>query len=161
MRCHVIATSRIHNPRGRRHTKWNWERRGIRCITNHTNDISDDVYKIIFGNGENGSRRQRLCQDRSHRLDTRSVSNYSNRNRTSWFVALIASLNIMVKTFTKIAKTFVGLLATIIAIRIKHILILHLEEKCAKNGLQKWNLREKLGKEHLIAKKSTLEKSQL
>ena len=23
------------------------ERRGIRCITNHTNDISDDVYKEI------------------------------------------------------------------------------------------------------------------
>ena len=74
---------------------------------------------------------------------------------------MIASLKIVAKTFVKIAKTFVGLLATIIAIRIKHILILHLEEKCAKNGLQKWNLREKLGKEHLIAKKSTLEKSQL
>jgi len=26
-----------------------------RCITNYSNDISDDVYKVISGNGENGS----------------------------------------------------------------------------------------------------------
>ena len=45
---------------------------------------------------------------------------------------MIASLNIVVKTFTKIAKTFAGLSATIIATRIRPILILHLEEKYAK-----------------------------
>ena len=42
---------------------------------------------------------------------------------------MIASLNIMVKTF---AKTFVGLLATIVAKGRRFVLILHLEEKYAK-----------------------------
>ena len=32
--------------------------------------------------------------------------------------------------------------------------------KICKKGRQKWNLRKKLGKEHLDCKKSTLEKSQ-
>ena len=45
---------------------------------------------------------------------------------------MIASLNIMTKTFAKIAKTFVGLLATIVAIRRISVLILHLEEKYVK-----------------------------
>ena len=44
---------------------------------------------------------------------------------------MIASLNIVAKTFAKIAKMFAGL-STIIAIRSKHVLILHLEAKYAK-----------------------------
>ena len=55
---------------------------------------------------------------------------------------MIASLNIMVKTFAKIAKTFVGLLAMIITIRRRHVLILHLELKYAKmESTQKIGLR--------------------
>ena len=42
---------------------------------------------------------------------------------------MIASLNIMAKTF---AKIFVGLLATIVAKGRRFVLILHLEEKYAK-----------------------------
>ena len=38
----------------------------------------------------------------------------------------------MAKTFAKIATTFVGLLAKIVTIKIRPILILHLEEKYAK-----------------------------
>ena len=73
---------------------------------------------------------------------------------------MIASLNIVTKTFAKIAKMFVALSATIIATRRRPILILHLEEKYTKNGVQKWNLRKKKkGKEHLDYKKSTLKKS--
>ena len=45
---------------------------------------------------------------------------------------MIASLNIVAKTFAKIAKTFAGLLAMIIATRRKPVLILHLEAKYAK-----------------------------
>ena len=45
---------------------------------------------------------------------------------------MIASLNIVVKMFAKIAKTFVGLLVTIMATRRRHVLILHLEAKYAK-----------------------------
>ena len=45
---------------------------------------------------------------------------------------MIASLNIVTKTFAKIAKTFARLSATIIAIRRKPIFILHLEAKYAK-----------------------------
>ena len=44
----------------------------------------------------------------------------------------IASLNTVAKTFTKIAKTFVGLSTTIIATRRRPVLILHLEAKYAK-----------------------------
>ena len=44
----------------------------------------------------------------------------------------IASLKIIAKTFAKIAKRFVGLSATIIAIRRRLALILHLEAKYAK-----------------------------
>ena len=63
MRCHVVATSRIHKPRGRRHIRWNWEGKGIRCITNHTNGISDDVLKVNCGNGDSGSRRLGVSLD--------------------------------------------------------------------------------------------------
>ena len=45
---------------------------------------------------------------------------------------MIASLNIVAKTFAKIAKTFSGLLATIIATRRRPVLIFHLKEKYAK-----------------------------
>ena len=45
---------------------------------------------------------------------------------------MIASLNIMAKPFAKIAKTFVELLAMIVAIRRRLVLILHLEAKYAK-----------------------------
>ena len=129
MRCYVIATSKIHTLRGRRHTKWNWEGRGIRCITNHMNGISNYVLKVNYRNGDSGSKRLGLCRDGSHWLDTFSVSNSSSRNENNWFVALIASLNIMAKTFV---KTFVGLLATIVAKGRKSVLILHLKEKYAK-----------------------------
>ena len=44
---------------------------------------------------------------------------------------MIASLNIVAKTF---AKTFAGLLATIIVTRRRPVLILHLEAKYAKIG---------------------------
>ena len=45
---------------------------------------------------------------------------------------MIASLNIMAKTFAKFAKTFDGLAATMVAIRRRHVLILHLEAKYTK-----------------------------
>ena len=45
---------------------------------------------------------------------------------------MIASLNIVIKTFAKIAKTFAGLSATIIAIRRRPVHILNLEAKYAK-----------------------------
>ena len=45
---------------------------------------------------------------------------------------MIASLNTVAKMFAKIAKTFVGLSAAIIATRRRSILILHLEAKYAK-----------------------------
>ena len=44
----------------------------------------------------------------------------------------IASLNTVAKTFAKIAKTFAGLSTTIIAIRRRPVLILHLQAKYAK-----------------------------
>ena len=45
---------------------------------------------------------------------------------------MTASLNFMIKTFAKIAKKFVGLSATIVTIKRRHFLILHLEAKNAK-----------------------------
>ena len=45
---------------------------------------------------------------------------------------MIASLNIIIKTFAKIAKTFVGLSVTIVAIKRRHVLIIYLEAKYAK-----------------------------
>ena len=50
---------------------------------------------------------------------------------------IIASLNIVVQTFAKIAKMLVGLLAMTIATKRRLVLILHLEAKYVKNGLQK------------------------
>jgi len=47
---------------------------------------------------------------------------------------MIASLNIVAKTFAKFAKTFTGLSATIIAKRRRHVLILYLEAKFAKTN---------------------------
>ena len=95
------------------------------------NDIGDDVFKVICGHGESAFWRLILCRDGSHWLDTFSVSNSSSRNWNNWFVATIASLNTVAKMFAKIAKTFAGLSATIIATR-RRILILHLEAKYAK-----------------------------
>ena len=68
---------------------------------------------------------------------------------------MIANLNIVSKTF---AKMFVGLLATIIAIRRRHVLILHLEAKYAKTDCKNEIYAKKLGKEHLDYKKSILAK---
>ena len=45
---------------------------------------------------------------------------------------MIANLNTMTKMSAKIAKSFVGLSATIITIRRRHVLSLHLKEKYAK-----------------------------
>ena len=45
---------------------------------------------------------------------------------------MIASLNIMAKTFAKITKMFVGFSVTIVAIRRRLVLILHLEAQYAK-----------------------------
>ena len=45
---------------------------------------------------------------------------------------MIASLNIVAKAFAKIAKTFAGLSATIIATRRKPVLIFYLEVKYAE-----------------------------
>ena len=42
------------------------KRKGIRCITNHTNGISKDVLKVNYGNDDNGFRRLKLCGDESH-----------------------------------------------------------------------------------------------
>ena len=45
---------------------------------------------------------------------------------------MIASLNIVAKMFTKIAKTFAGLSITIMTTRRRLVLILHLEAKYEK-----------------------------
>ena len=45
---------------------------------------------------------------------------------------MIASLNVVAKTFAKIVKMFAGLLATIIVTRRRSVFILHLETKYAK-----------------------------
>ena len=65
-----------------------------------------------------------VIMETAHLLDTLSVSNSSNRNGNSQFVALIASLNIMARTFAKIAK--------MLFTKRRLILILHLEAKNAK-----------------------------
>ena len=77
----MIVTSNIHKLRERRHNRYYLERRGKRCVTKHTNGISDDVLKVAYGNGDNGSRR--LRGDGSHWLDALSVSNVSNGNENS------------------------------------------------------------------------------
>ena len=93
------------------------------------NGISDDVLKVDYGNGDNGSRR--LRGDGTHWLDALSVSNVSSGNGNNWFVVKIACLNIMANTFAKIAKEFGGLSMTIATVR-RPILVFHLEEKYAK-----------------------------
>jgi len=45
---------------------------------------------------------------------------------------MIASLNIVAKMFAKITKTFAGMSVTIIAIKRRPVLILHLEATYAK-----------------------------
>ena len=65
-------------------------------------------------------------------MDTLSFSNNSNKNENNLFVALIASLNIVAKTFIKIAKTIVRLSTMSVAIKRRHVLILHLKAKYAK-----------------------------
>ena len=69
---------------------------------------------------------------------------------------MIASLNIVTKTFAKIAKTFARLSVTIIATRRRLVLILHLEAKYAKMDCKNEIYAKKLGKEHLDCKKSTM-----
>ena len=49
---------------------------------------------------------------------------------------MIASLNIVAKTFAKMTKAFIGLSATIIAIRRRPILVFHLKAKFAKMDLK-------------------------
>ena len=65
-------------------------------------------------------------------MDTLSFSNSSNKNENNLFVALIASLNIVAKTFIKIAKTIVRLSTMSVAIKRRHVLILQLVTKYAK-----------------------------
>ena len=112
-------------------------------------DINDDVLKVNCENGDSGSRRCWLSRDESHWLDTINVSNSSSRNWNSWFVAMIASLNI-------VANTFAGLSTMIIARRTRHVLILHLEAKYVKMDCKNEIYTRKLGKEHLDCKKSTV-----
>ena len=86
-------------------------------------------------------------------LDTLSVSNSSNRNGNSRFVALIASLNIMVRTFAKIAK--------MLFTKRRLVLILHLEAKNAKMDCKnEIYAKKKLGKKHPDNKKINPGKSQ-
>ena len=58
---------------------------------------------------------------------------------------MIAGFKIVAKMFVKIAKTFARLLVTIIAIRRRPILILHLEAKFAKKLTTKMKSTRKTG----------------
>ena len=71
---------------------------------------------------------------------------------------MIESLNIVAKTFVKIAKTFAGLSTTIIATRRKHVLILHLEAKYAKIDCKNEIYAKNWLRRTWTEKKSTLEK---
>ena len=73
---------------------------------------------------------------------------------------MITNLNFVTKTFAKIAKMFAGLSTTIVVMRGRPVLILHLEAKYAKMDCKNEIYTKKLGKEHLDCKKSTLRKSQ-
>ena len=102
------------------------------------NGISDDVLQSIVEMViVCGSKRLGLRGDMSHWLDILSASNSSNRNGNDWLVTMIVSLNIMVKLFVEIAKSFVGLSATIVAIKRRHVFALHLEAKYAKTDSKK------------------------
>ena len=70
---------------------------------------------------------------------------------------MIASLNIVAKTFAKIAKTFIGLSVTIMATKRRHVLILHLEAKYAKMDYKN-GIYTKTGQGELVLQKSTLKK---
>ena len=59
------------------------------------------------------------------KISQQQVMTSMSENWNNWFVAMIASLNI-------VAKTFAGLLVTIIVTRRRPVLILHLEAKLAK-----------------------------
>ena len=61
---------------------------------------------------------------------------------------MIVSLNIVAKTFAKIAKKFAQLSATIIATKRRHVLILHLEAKYAKMDCKNKIYAKKLGKKN-------------
>ena len=78
---------------------------------------------------------------------------------------MIANLKTMAKMFAKIAKTFDGLLVTIIAIRRRLALILHLKTKYAKIDCKKSTLtksqRSKLVKVNRQREKSTNDVSKL
>ena len=94
-------------------------------------------------------------------MDTLSFGNSSSRNGNNLFVALIVNLNIVAKTFVKIAKTVVRLSAMSVAIKRRHVLILQLVAKYAKtdckNEIYKKEIyKKKLGKKHLDCKKSTV-----
>ena len=77
---------------------------------------------------------------------------------------MIASLNIVVKTFAKIAKTSTGLSAKIIAKRRRPVLILHLETKYAKKDYKNenymkdsvrstWTAKSQPGKKSMVNQK--------
>ena len=73
---------------------------------------------------------------------------------------MVASLNSMAKTFTKLVKTFAGLLTTIVAKGRRLVLILHLEVKYEKWTTKMKSTQKKLGKEHLDYKSQLWQKSQ-
>ena len=67
----------------------------------------------------------------------------------------------MAKTFAKIAKMFVGLSATIISIKRRHVLILYLEAKNAKIDCKNeiyQKKKKKLDKKHRITKSQLSQK---
>ena len=66
----------------------------------------------------------------------------------------------MTKTFAKIAQTFVGLSATIIATRRRYVLILHLEAKYAKMDGKNEICAKNWVRSIWIAKKSIMGQSQ-
>ena len=76
---------------------------------------------------------------------------------------MIASLNIVAKTFAKIAKiakTFAGLSATIIATRRRPVLIFHLEAKYAEMDCKNDIYTKNWVRSTWTAKKSTQSQSQ-
>ena len=66
----------------------------------------------------------------------------------------------MAKTFAKIAKTFVGLSATIVAKERRLVLILHFEAKYAKMDYKNEIYAKNWVRSTCSAKKSTMKKSQ-
>ena len=72
---------------------------------------------------------------------------------------MIASLNIVAKMFSNFAKMFDGLVATMVAIRRRPVLILHLEAKYAKMDYKN-EIYAKNWVRRIWTKKVNLEKSQ-